>query len=177
VSSGLEGDNDGAFVLANEGARVLGIDTWDKHFQRLTKADGIAWFAVMRTSDPERVDRVVAYAEQHLPLDRIATGPATELGLGLEWAAHSNLDCILQDLHRFPGKGWALLRTGLSSPVVRNRHMALRALSAWEKGQWPADAEERLRRALEIEPDGDVREKIYAVLEGKALGPKRVESD
>lgn len=176
VLSGLDRDDD-AFYLADEAARILGIDTWERHFGRLAKTEGNAWFYVMRTSDPERIDRVVAYAEQHLPLDLIATGPGTELGLGREWAAHSNLDCVLQDLSRFPGKGWTLIRTGLRSPVIRNRHMALRAISAWEKAQWPADAEERLRGALAIEVDDDVRQEIQAVLDGKPVGPKRVEGD
>jgi hypothetical protein len=123
----------------------------------------------MQTDDPERINRVVRLAEERLPLAEIATGAAEELGLGLEYQAHSALDFVLQDLRRFPRKGWKLIRTGLLSPVTRNRNMALRALAAWERETWSNEAELLLRRALEVEPNTETRDSIRKVLKGEAL--------
>jgi hypothetical protein len=66
---------------------------------------------------PARIDRVVALAEQVLTLDAIATGPAREIGIGRAWASHRHLDFVLQDLRRWPGKGWPLIHAGMRSPV------------------------------------------------------------
>jgi hypothetical protein len=99
----------------------------------LERGEGDYWYFVMQTDALERIDRVVALAEERLPLEQIATGPADELGLGPKFEHHSALDFVLQDLSRFPGKGWPLVRAALRSPVVRNRNMAVRALAAWGK--------------------------------------------
>lgn len=64
------------------------------------------------------VSLVNQFAEETLPLQEIASGPADSLGLGPEFRHHSALGFVLQDLRRFPGKGWPLIRAGLQSPVV-----------------------------------------------------------
>ena len=157
VRAGLAASDPDTFHAASRAAGILDIDTWDHQFARLEAGDEHAWYAVMQTDDPARIDRVVAHAERALPLEDIATGPAEELGFGPAWRSHGHLDVVLQDLRRFPGKGWPLLRAGLQSPVVRNRHMALRALSAWSRPAWPPDAESTLIQARDREPDPDVR--------------------
>ena len=166
---GLASTDAAEFGSAAEAARALGIDTWDHHFVRLQRDGGNGWYFVMQTDDPTRIDRVVALAEEVLPLERIATGPAEELGLGREWVSHGHLDFVLQDLRRFPEKGWRLIRTGLRSPVIRNRHMALHALSPWGKTRWPADAELILRAALAEEPNEGVRINLERLLAGEPL--------
>lgn len=145
------------------------VDQQQHHFNRLKEGSGDSWYAVMQTDDPKRIDEVLQLAESTIPLDEIATGPAEEMGLGPEWAHHSHLDFVLQDLRRFPGKGWPSIRTGARSPVVRNRHMALRALSPWGKDRWPTEAPALLERALQEEPDEDVRSEIETLLAGKQL--------
>jgi hypothetical protein len=168
IDAALESQDAQTFYDADAAARALGMDTWDTHYRRL-EAGGDGWYQAMQTSDPERVDRVVALAERRLPLESIACGPANELGLGPAWSAHSGLDFVLQGLSPFPGKGWPLIRAGLRSPVVRNRHMALRALAGWGRDRWPDDAAGLLRGALAREMDEDVREAIQKVLDGKPL--------
>jgi hypothetical protein len=74
---------------------------------------------------------------------------------------------VLQDLRRFPGKGWLLIRAGLQSPVTRNRNMALRALSAWKREAWPAEAEFMLRQGLNHEPNSDTRELMRKIIAGE----------
>ena len=82
----------------------------------------------MRTDTPDRLARVVAFAEAHLPLDGIASGPADELGLGPAFQAHGCLDTLLQEMRRDGVYSPALVAAGLRSPVVRNRNMATNAL-------------------------------------------------
>jgi len=89
--------------------------------------------------------------------------------MGPQWADHDHLDFVLQDLRRFPGKGWPLIHAGLRSPVVRNRHMALRALSRWGRDRWPQETQALLERALADEPDDSVRAELHTVLAGKQI--------
>jgi hypothetical protein len=169
IREGLASEDRVVFYRAEQAAKAIGIDTWDHQFARLEGGKDDGWYFVMQTDDPARIDRVIALAEKTLPLDEIASGPADEMGLGPEWANHSHLDFVLQDLRRFPGKGWTLIRAGARSPVVRNRHMALRALSPWGMEQWPPDAKALLESTLKDEPDEDVRKEIETLLAGKEI--------
>jgi hypothetical protein len=168
VREGLKSDDQRTFWTATEAARALGLDIWEVYFERTERGED-HWYFVMQTDDPARVDRVIQLAEERLPLDEIATGPAEELGFGPEYQHHGALDFVLQDLRRFPGKGWPLIRAGLQSPVVRNRNMAVRALAAWGRPEWPAGAEGLLRRAHEVEPAEDTRETMRRALAGEPL--------
>ena len=62
-----------------------------------------------------------------------------------------------------------MLETGLKSPVIRNRNMALKALSEWEREKWPANMERLLAEARDREPDEQVRKRIENVLAGRPL--------
>jgi hypothetical protein len=149
-------------------AAMLGIDTWPRVSARLerTPVDPGAWMELMRQCDEERIEVALALAEQ-LPLDTIASGPADSLGLGAEFQPHRCLDAILQDLGRYPGRGWSLVKTGLASPVVRNRNLALHALASWPRSAWPEEAAGVLESASAREPLDDVRERIDDVLAGR----------
>lgn len=173
IHEGLQSKDRVVFGEADQAARLLGIDTWNEHFARLQAGDD-NWYFVMQTDDPARIDRVVALAEERIPLQKVATGPGNELGLGPAWAHHSHLDFVLQDLRRFPGKGWPLLRAGIRSPVVRNRHMALRAFSKWGKDRWPSDASDVLEATLEEEPDDTVRSELQTVIAGNVIEDPKV---
>lgn len=169
VRRGLASGDQREFHYTTQAARVIGVDTWDAYFERLERGEGDYWYFVMQTDDPERIDRVVALAQQRLPLEQIATGPADELGLGPKFEHHSALDFVLQDLGRFPGKGWPLVRAGLRSPVVRNRNMAVRALAAWGREAWPEEAETLLQDALENESREDTGDYMRKALAGEPL--------
>ena len=121
IATGLEDDDSRGFWRARAAAERLGIDTWDASFQRQERGLDENWYQLMQTDDPGRIDRVLALAESVLPLDQIATGPGTELGFSHAFRHHSALDYIVQELGRFPGKGWAFVRAALQSPVIRNR--------------------------------------------------------
>lgn len=169
IRDALESKERVVFHEADRAARLLGIDTWDEHFVRLQAGDDYGWYFVMQTDDPARIDRVIALAEERIPLQEVATGPGKELGLGPTWAHHRHLDFVLGGLPRFPGKGWPLLRAGIRSPVIRNRHMALRAFSRWGNDRWPPEARDLLTTALEEEPDDNVRSALQTVLAGNEI--------
>jgi hypothetical protein len=84
--------------------------------------------------------------------------------LGPGFALHGHLDFILQALDKFPGRGWRLIRVGMRSPVIRNRHMAIRALGAWRRSEWPPEAEPYVRKCASEEPDEKVRSSFEKLL-------------
>jgi hypothetical protein len=168
IRQALNGEDLQAFWTAREAARVLGIDAWEVYFERLKRGED-EWYFVMQTNDHVRVERVIEFAEETLPLEEIASGPSDSLGLGPEFQQHSALDFILQELRRFPGKGWPLIRSGLQSPTVRNRNMAVHALAAWDRTEWPVEAEALLKRALEAEPKDQTRALMQKTLAGESL--------
>lgn len=79
----------------------------------------------------EYVDPVIDLFTEKLPLEVMKSKPTTSSGLGPEFAEYSKLLFILQELDDHPGKGEELLITGLNSPVVNNRFMAVRVLKNW----------------------------------------------
>jgi hypothetical protein len=67
-----------AWLLAHR----VGVDLWEAGFARPADnpIDSQLYWNLMQTQDLTRVHRVLAFAEAHLPLDRIATGPGNERG-------------------------------------------------------------------------------------------------
>ena len=171
TNQGLSSKLDIDFYQADRAAQYLGIDTWIYHWDRL-QADPINsphWYYVMRNANEDRIDEVISFATEKMPLDEIATGPGEEMGLGPDFQIHSCLDFILQELGKYPGKGEILISSGLSSPVIRNRNMALRALSAWRVEDRSEQLNRSLQEALKIEPVEDVKTSIQKVIDGESL--------
>ncbi len=168
VRAQLESPDRSAFWTAAELAKELGIDPWEHYFERVQRGQDF-WWNLMQTDDAARIDRVVELAERTLPLDAIASGPADSMGMGSELRHHHALDFVLQDLRRFPGKGWALIRAGLRSPLVRNRNMALHALSAWPRISWPPDADALIHRLVADEPNERTSALARSVLAGETM--------
>lgn len=166
VLSALDSDDDMQFHDGNMAANYLDIDTYDKHWKRLVQKpiDSGRWFYVMQRANAERIGQIIELAEREIPLDEIATGPADELGLGLEYNSHSCLDFILQDLGPYPGHGWPIVDAGLRSPVVRNRNMAINALEGWGNDALPSEATLALENAIAIEPDSDIKKRLQSLL-------------
>jgi hypothetical protein len=170
VTDGLSAQDANRFQGAAIAANDLGIDTWERQYDRVAaNAAGCSWYAISHTKDRDRMARVVALAERQLPLERIATGPGTEMGLGPGWGPHGDLDFVLQELHAFPGLGWNLIQAGLRSPVIRNRNMALKAMAGWGRPRWPPQAEAALQEARRQEPDPEVRARIDRVQKGQSF--------
>ncbi len=153
---------------ARHAARGLGLDVWDQVFARL-RSDPLAgsapWWEVMQTSDSGRIRAVADLAEQALPLDRMMGKPTLDMWPTRDATAHGALGYVLQDLGPHPGVGAALIRAGLRSPVLRNRNMALRALSGWPRDRRSAAWLPLLIAAHAAEPDPDVKARIAALRE------------
>jgi hypothetical protein len=164
VREALNSEDRETFWNATEAASLLGIDVWNVYFERLSRGEDL-WYLVMQTNDPARVDKLISLAEKTLPLEEIASGPSDSLGLGQDFQHHNALDFVLQELRRFPGRGWPLIRAGLQSPTVRNRNMAVQALAAWDRAAWPDGAERLLRGAIEVEPNDQTRATMVKAIE------------
>lgn len=162
VAAGLKSEDPIIFYQADIAAAKLKIDTRDLHFSKVGSAPltSGSWYRLLQQTDENQIDEVIAFALSVLPLEKIATGPDNHLGLGPGYEAHGALDWLLQDLKRFPGRGWELISAGLRSPVVRNRNMALQAFLAWPRDRWPAEALGLLKGAAQAEPDKDLRGRI-----------------
>jgi hypothetical protein len=162
IAIGLKSEDPMIFDEADVAATKLRIDTRDLHFARVRSAPitSRSWYRLLQQTDENQIDEVVDFATGVLPLEKIATGPDNHLGLGPGYEAHCTLDWLLQDLKRFPGRGWELIKAGLRSPVVRNRNMALQAFLAWSRDRWPAEALGLLQKAARSEPNEDLRGRL-----------------
>lgn len=170
VNAALMSDNDQEFWYAINAAQLLGVDTWDRHFERVKQGKHSDWHYLMQTADEDRVQRAVSLAEEIIPLSEIMTGAADELGLGPKFEAHSSLDWVVQELRHWPGHGYKLVMAGLQSPVVRNRNMSLAALQHWGKDHWQSDTADAIERLLKVEPNENTRQLAEDVLAGKPPG-------
>lgn len=160
----LETDGPTAFWVAATAAERMGLDIWEKRFERQRDGRGDQWYNLMQTREAVRVDRVIELAMKQIDLRAIATGPGQELGLGTKFQQDSALGFILQDLGQFPGKGWPLVAAGLKSQVIRNRNMVLRVLGSWGVSHWPTEAAALLLQAHGEEPDDELRSRMAQLL-------------
>ena len=159
------------FWQADQAAGILGIDLWETHWKRLNDnpTESGVWYNVMKNANNDRIDEIIAFAADNIPLDKIATGPADDLGLGTQYQPHSCLDYLLQELGKYPQKGFILIKTGLRSPVTRNRNFALKVLSAWGMDNWPEETKELLYQAEKEEPTEDTKVSIRKLLDGQEI--------
>jgi hypothetical protein len=172
AEQGLRSGDRRQFAFADQAAAELGIDTWAIHFERVRAAplESTDWYDLLKETDDARIDEVLDFASSALPVERVATGPAEELGMGPGWELHSALNYVVQALAGFPNRGWRFIAAALQSPVRRNRHLATRALAVWSRDQWPEGAEQLLTRLLTAEPDEGIRTSLSRLLEGLPLG-------
>jgi hypothetical protein len=167
----LSATDEQVFYDGDTAANYLSIDTWAVHFGRVKTAPltSSSWYRLMQQTDDSRIDGVLEFTKAVLPLEQIETGPADGIGLGQNFRPHQALDWVLQDLRRFPGRGWRLIKAGVRSPVVRNRNMAINALAVWPRESWPPDAAALVLKAHELEPNDSTKRRLLNLLEGKPL--------
>ncbi|HEY6250320.1 MAG TPA: hypothetical protein VI685_10180 [Candidatus Angelobacter sp.] len=166
AEQGLNSQDDHVFYMADTVASRFGRNTWEAHFKKVQEAPlKRSWFRLLQLTDESSIDRVLEFALTILPAEKIATGPGDDLGVGPGFEPHQVLDTVLQDLRRFPQRGWPFIKIGLQSSVVRNRNMALKALQAWPREEWPADAFPLLKQAERLEPDADLKEQLAQAIQ------------
>ncbi len=147
-------------------APVVGVDLWEEEFARLTAdpLNAAAYWNVMRTDDPGRIGRVLAFAEAALPLGEIGSGPSDQLGLGPEFKPHRCLSMLLQEMRRPGVYSPRMIVAGLRSPVVNNRNMAITALENHPVEEWGPEVVRAVRGAAAEEPRDDVRERLCGLV-------------
>jgi hypothetical protein len=170
AESGLASTERTAFYTANRAAKLLQMDTWDIHWQRLqaNPDDEGCWFEIMQRANADNIAQITDYAVSIWPLSKVATGAQDELGFGAEYAIHRCLDYILQELGTYPKLGWPLIEAALKSPITRNRNLAIKTLAAWGQQNWNAEIRLALEQAMSVEPKNEVKETIAQLLAGKA---------
>jgi len=170
IQAGLRSDDLGTFFEADSAARELGINTWDIHFEKVRAAPlkSHSWFRLLQQTTEEQIDQILLFAEGAFPLERLSSGPTDSLGLGLKYEVHRAFGWILQELRRFPERGWILIRAGLQSPVVGNRNMALNAFLKWPRASWPEEAHWVIGRAFKAEPNEALRKRLGDCMQGRA---------
>ena len=73
----LESEDSLTFYQAAEVAQVLGIDTYDWHWRRLTSDPARGnWYHVMKLANEQRIDDIVAFAEKSCLSRRSVGGQA-----------------------------------------------------------------------------------------------------
>lgn len=164
----LRPDRGWEFARIEAMAHSVGVDTVPVIRERLAlDAEPHDWHLALRRVDEPRLDDLLELATRTLPLDELGAGPAEESGFGPSWKRHGALQFIVQGLERFPGRGWTLVRTALSSPAIPVRNSAIRTLAAWGRQAWPSEAEPVVQAALSAEPDDDVRLRLERLLAGE----------
>jgi hypothetical protein len=174
VQSELAQEHDELPWRAIQVARRIGLPVRDfllNHLER-NPADSGAWFNLVHQSDDETLDAALALAEKHYDFDDLAEGPAHELHRdGVFMVA----DWLLQELVEHPGKGWKIICPSLQSPVVRNRHFALRSLSRWPVELMTSEQHDAVAEVAASDPDADVREDAERVLRGERIDPPKID--
>jgi hypothetical protein len=167
VEERLASANEHLFWRAAELAEHFGIDAWPLRLERQSARTSEQWYFLMQTNDGERIDKVLALAREQLDLALVGSGATGSMGLGPNFRDDRALDFVLQDLDRFPSKGWDLVKVGLNGRTVRLRNMAIKTLRAWGKAAWPSDAMGELGKTAAKEPDEDVRKDLQALMRGE----------
>lgn len=152
----LRGDDRMERFAAWEAAGAADLDLWEDAFALAQREPHTHYLYqwLVHTKDPMRLRRAIAFAEQNLPLDRIASGPAEEM-FGDD--AQLALTFVLQAL---PGSGQfsrPLVRAALRSTLINLRYRATRVLDGTPRAEWGPDVVETLARAAVEEPDEDVK--------------------
>jgi hypothetical protein len=169
VRAALQSDDAQTFATAAQAANRRGIDTTDRLQQRAEAGDRYATFELFRLVDDARIDAALDVMRGRLDLEALGSGPARELGLGDAFRDQFDLESVVNGLARFPGRGSEFVLSALRSPVVRNRHAAIRTIRTWGVPHETPDMRAALERAETIEPDDRVRAAVAAALAGEPL--------
>jgi hypothetical protein len=167
VRTAFETGNDQARYHAWFLAPAVGVDLWEAAFRQLgdRPLDSTLWWNLGRTNDPDRSQRLMAFAERSLPLAEIASGPADHLGFGLGFQAHCCLGFLVQEMSRPGIFSRRLVATALRSPVTNNRSMAANALEKQPVELWGDEVSAALRQTCGEEPNEDLRRRLQALVE------------
>jgi hypothetical protein len=158
IDEGLRSDDSHTFYLAQRASQRLGDDVFPVLLGRLRRdpfEDDISWHDAARAADEEGFDQLLDVA-----LSRLMEHRPHESWVFPDW-----LRSILDGFERFPGKGWPLIREGLTSPVMMERRFGIGGLESFGDRPWPPEALGMLVEVMRSDPDEDNRDSAAEVLE------------
>ena len=161
------------FNMAADAARQLNIDVNAELFDAV-KANPLeySWQMSRLMEVPELAEEIVELCESVLPLDKMSSGMGDYMFPDDYREEHNCLDIVLQQLSNMPLKGVKLVKCGLNSPVIRNRNMAIKAMTGWTKSlgkplsEISAELYDEVMRIREIEVNDSAKENIEKLLTG-----------
>jgi hypothetical protein len=166
IEDGLRSSDRWTFYLAVRAAMRFGDNVAPVLLDRLRRdpyADEITWGDAVRTADEAGFDDLLEVAFTRLSEHRPYEG----------WAFPGWLRAIVEGLERFPGKGWPLIREGLTSGVMMERRFGLNGVWAFGGKPWPREAVALVAALARSDPDEYNREKAAELLEDQGY-PGRV---
>jgi hypothetical protein len=158
IGEGLRSDDNHTFYLAQRAAQRLGDDVFPVLLDRLRRdpfEGDISWDDAARAADEEGFDQLLDVA-----LSRLIEHRPYESWIFPHW-----LHSILKGFERFPGKGWPLIREGLTSPVMMERRFGIGGLRSFADLPWPSEALGMLVEVMRSDPDEYNRDDAAEVLE------------
>jgi hypothetical protein len=160
IQDGLRSEDVRTFHLAEHAAGWLGDDTFPVILDRIRRSptDDSVWTqATTRAQDIGQWNEVLQAA-----IERLSRHDTREVRIFPWWMLMN-----LQEMQRFPGMGWPLVRTALEGPLVIERRFGLRGLSWFlEDGwRWPTDADDMLDLMARSDPDQQTRGWATDILE------------
>ena len=154
-------------------AEALGIDYADDLLQCMKKDFDRYYHSCGNVIHREEyLDKVVELFRDKLPLARMRSDPAGELGLSAEYAPYNQLESIVYELGEHPLCGEDLVAAGLWSPVIRNRHISVRTLISWCRLMQKPLSEisetlyQELSELIKKEVDDELKDKEQKLLNG-----------
>jgi hypothetical protein len=167
VRDAFDGEDPYAHRLAWRLGPAVGLDLWEDEFARLrgNPIDGSCYTHLTETRDPERFARLIRFAEEALPLERVATGPADALFRPPGEPAFRAVTWLVQAIARRSTFSPLLVATALRSPVVSLRNSAVRALAGHSPTEWGEPVQAALARSLTDEPNAKLRDRVHSLLE------------
>ena len=147
-------------------AEAMGLDPWEAGWAHLQHAreDAGLYYELARTTNAERWERLAAFAERHLPLVALASGPRNQLFPPPQQRDAARALAVLVQAIR-PGRWSApLVATALLSPVISTRNAALHALNRATPEEWGDPIRGALGRLADEEPVDDVRARAHEQL-------------
>lgn len=145
---------------------LVGLDLWDAGFAKLKRDpldDGLV-FRLMHGSDRTHREQIVEWAEQHLPVEKIATGPAEHLFPAENREIDGALAFIVQEMSDGELYSERLVAAALVAPVIATRNQALNAIETQPRQAWGSSVEAALHRLTREDPNEDVRARAVGLL-------------
>jgi len=158
IEDGLRSSDRWVFYLAVHAAMRLGDDVFPVLLERLRQdpyGDEIMWHDAARSADEAGFDDLLEVAFTRLSDHRPHEG----------WVFPMWLSAILDGLERFPGKGWPLIREGLTSDVMMERRFGINGMWTFGGTPWPREAITLVAALSRSDPDEYNRERAAELLE------------